>query len=55
MKINIGDTITTKKVHPCGSNVWTIVRTGADVKIKCTKCERVIMFPLDKLDKIIKK
>lgn len=55
MKVNIGDVVTTKKAHPCGYNVWTVIRTGADVKIKCNKCERIIMFPLDKFDKIIKK
>lgn len=33
-----------KKAHPCGSCDFTVVRTGADVKIKCDKCGRVIML-----------
>lgn len=33
--INIGDTVITKKPHPCGQNSWTVIRTGADVKLKC--------------------
>ncbi len=55
MTVNIGDIVTTKKVHPCGSNKWAVVRTGADIKIKCVKCERIVMFPLANFDKIIKK
>ena len=34
MVINIGDTVITKKPHPCGQNSWTVIRTGADVKLK---------------------
>ena len=54
MVFNIGDVVTTKKVHPCGNNIWTVVRTGADVKLKCNKCDRTVMIPLAKMDKIIK-
>lgn len=45
--INIGDTVITKKPHPCGQNSWTVIRTGADVKLKCNGCGRVVM--LDRL------
>ncbi len=55
MKYQIGDLVVTKKTHPCGSNQWTIVRVGADIKIKCLKCERIIMFPLADFDKILKR
>lgn len=54
MKFEIGDVVTTKKVHPCKNDKWTVVRTGADIKIKCNKCERIIMFPLANFDKILK-
>ena len=55
MKFEIGDIVITKKVHPCGNNSWTVVRTGADIKIKCNKCERTVMFSLANFDKILKK
>ncbi len=44
-----------KKAHPCGANRWEVVRTGADVKIKCLNCGRIVM--LDKLtfEKSLKK
>ena len=41
---NLYDKVKMKKAHPCGSNDFTIVRTGADIKIKCDKCGRVIML-----------
>ncbi|NLG24880.1 MAG: DUF951 domain-containing protein, partial [Clostridiales bacterium] len=33
-----------RKAHPCGSLEWTVVRTGADIKIKCAGCGRVVML-----------
>ncbi|HEY8419763.1 MAG TPA: DUF951 domain-containing protein [Clostridia bacterium] len=43
-----------KKVHPCGSNLFLITRTGADVKLKCLGCNHVIMLDLVKALKSIK-
>ncbi|MGI6161964.1 MAG: DUF951 domain-containing protein [Christensenellales bacterium] len=40
----LGDIVQMKKPHPCGSNRWQIIRVGADVKIKCMACGRVIML-----------
>jgi len=34
-----------KKQHPCGTNRWEITRMGADIKIKCLKCDNNIMMP----------
>ena len=33
-----------KKPHACGTNAWCIVRVGADVKIKCLACQRIVMM-----------
>lgn len=44
-----------KKQHPCGTNEFEIVRVGADIKIKCCKCERCIMLPRIEFNKKIKK
>ena len=43
-EIRLGDVVTTKKPHPCGGNEWTVVRTGADIKIRCGKCGHVVML-----------
>ena len=40
----LGDVVLMKKPHACGANEWTIVRVGADVKIKCGRCGRIVMM-----------
>ncbi len=44
----LGDRVILKKPHACGENLWEIVRVGADIKIKCIACGRVVM--LDRLE-----
>ncbi len=43
-EIRLGDVVQTRKQHPCGSSTWTVIRTGADIKIKCSGCGRVVMM-----------
>lgn len=52
---DVNDIVEMKKGHPCGSNEWKIIRIGADVKIKCVNCGRIIMMPKMKFDKGLKK
>ena len=40
----LGDVVAMKKPHACGSNEWTVIRTGADVKIRCNLCGRIVMM-----------
>lgn len=51
----LNDIVVMKKVHPCGSNEFEIIRLGADIKIKCVRCGHVIMLPRVELNKKIKK
>jgi len=51
----LGDIVEMKKGHPCGANSWKVIRLGADIKIKCTECNRIVMVPKIKFDKGIKK
>lgn len=34
----VGDVVTLKKGHPCGSKEWEILRVGADFRLKCMGC-----------------
>lgn len=43
-KFELGDHVTMRKPHACGANEWIVVRTGADVKIRCVSCNRVVML-----------
>jgi hypothetical protein len=55
VEYNIGDIIQTRKQHPCGSDQWTVIRTGADFKIKCLKCGRIVMLDRETFFKRVKK
>jgi hypothetical protein len=48
---NLGDIVRMKKKHPCGSLNWQIIRIGADIKIKCQGCGRLVMLPRSQFEK----
>lgn len=52
----VGDRARMKKAHPCGSDVWEILRVGADIKIKCLgeNCGRIVMMSRRDFNKRIK-
>lgn len=54
MDIQIGDVLTLKKNHPCGSNEWRVTRIGADFKLVCLGCSHEVMSPRSKVEKSIK-
>ena len=54
MVYSLGDKIVTKKKHPCGGEVWAGVRVGADYKIRCDRCGRVVMMGADALKKAVR-
>lgn len=37
-----GDVVRMKKPHPCGGYTWYVIREGADVRIRCETCGRVV-------------
>lgn len=49
------DRVIMKKGHPCGTNEWEIVRLGADIKIRCVHCNRIVMLPRIEFNRKIKK
>lgn len=55
MDFQLEDKIISKKPHACGGNVWTVVRVGADFKIKCDKCGRIVLIDRLDFEKIVKK
>ncbi len=54
-EFELDDIVETKKTHPCGSNKWKIIRVGADIKIQCVGCNRIVMIPRSKFENSIKK
>ncbi|MBE6150590.1 MAG: DUF951 domain-containing protein [Firmicutes bacterium] len=51
----LGNIVEMKKGHPCGANEWEIIRLGADIKIKCVNCGRVVMISRIDFNKKVKK
>lgn len=59
---NLGDFVEMKKPHAClvkatgkKANLWEIVRMGADIKIRCTNCDHIVLMPRHTFNQKIKK
>lgn len=55
MLLSIGDKVKMRKTHPCGSDEWIVTRVGADIKIRCCGCGRIVMMDRPEFEKRIKK
>ena len=54
MEFQVGQIIKMKKPHPCGGNDWEILRTGMDFRLKCRKCDHMIMVSRKNVEKSFK-
>ncbi len=54
-ELSAGTVVETKKPHACGGTLWEIVRTGADKKIKCKRCGRILVLLPDELRKRVRR
>ena len=55
MELKLDQKVEMKKSHPCGSKIWTILRVGMDIKLRCAGCGHEMMLPRSKVEKAIKK
>ena len=55
LEYKLNDDVIMKKNHACGTNLWTITRVGADIKLKCKHCGREIMIDRLRFHKRLKK
>lgn len=49
--IKVGDVVKLKKPHPCGANEWEVTRVGADVRLRCVGCDRLVMLERFEFDR----
>lgn len=54
MELKLGDVVRLKKKHPCGGDEWQVVRLGADIGIKCLKCQRRVLLERSTFERRIK-
>ncbi len=55
MDLRLNQRVELKKQHPCGGKVWTVLRVGMDIKLRCEQCGHELMLPRSKAEKAIKK
>lgn len=53
-KYRLGDVVQLRKTHPCGDDRWEILRTGADFRMRCLGCNRVVMVSRRKFERAVK-
>jgi hypothetical protein len=39
----LGDVLRLRRPHPCGGSEWLVDRLGADIGLRCTRCERHVI------------
>ena len=54
MDIRLGDILVMKKPHPCGEKRWMVLRTGADLRLKCMGWGHEVMVGRFKAEKNIR-
>ena len=55
IEYQVGDRLKMKKAHPCGGNIFELLRIGMDFRMKCLGCGHEIMVPRLKTEKNVKK
>lgn len=55
MDIRVGDVLTMKKAHPCGSREWEVLRVGADFRLRCRGCGHEVMGARAKFEKNVRR
>lgn len=59
---DLGDFVEMKKPHACvviatgkKANRWEVIRMGADIKIRCTNCDHIVLMPRNTFQQKLKK
>ncbi|NLL93552.1 MAG: DUF951 domain-containing protein [Clostridiales bacterium] len=54
MQFELEDIVKLKKKHPCGSFEWSVLRVGADFRLRCIGCGHEVMVPRTLVEKNLK-
>jgi len=55
LPLTVGDRVQMKKKHPCGGDLFTLQRVGADVRVSCDTCGAQIWMSRREFEKKVKK
>jgi hypothetical protein len=53
IELRRGDVLRLRRPHPCDNADFEVVRLGADIGLRCTKCNRRIMLARSVLERRI--
>jgi hypothetical protein len=54
MRISLGDEVRLRKLHACGGDLWEVIRTGMDIRVKCLKCGRSVLLPRSQFERQVR-
>ena len=44
IELLLGDVVRLRRTHPCGGSEWLVDRLGADIGLRCLRCDRHVMI-----------
>jgi hypothetical protein len=50
----LNDVVRLRKPHPCGNYDWRVVRLGADIGLRCLKCQHRVLLPRSEVERRLK-
>ncbi len=51
LQVYLDDVVRLRKPHACGGFDWTIVRLGADIGLRCLRCQHRVLFPRSQFER----
>ncbi len=51
LDVALGDRVRLKRLHPCGTREWDVVRLGADIGLTCVGCGRRVLIARSDLER----
>ena len=54
VEFKLDDVVRLRKPHPCGGFEWRVVRLGADIGLKCLKCNHRVLLPRSTVERRLK-
>ena len=43
LELYLGDVLRLRRPHPCGGSEWLVDRLGADIGLRCLRCDRHVL------------
>ena len=51
LELFLGDVLRLRRPHPCGGSEWLVDRLGADIGLRCRRCNRHVLVERRKIER----